>query len=147
MTGFSRLPGGPYSGVPIIRTREEIIQSTLLGKDAAMIRCPRVIRLALDFEGRPPVAALERLLDAERHASAEELRGRFEIPRERLLCRADPRAEPLKADLAPPEAVLRTALLLGLCTQALYDPARPVLWTEASLSRRLELFDPEGFYT
>ena len=34
----------------------------------------------------------------------------------------------------------------GLCTAQLYDPARPVLWTQAALKRRLELFDPAGFY-
>ena len=28
----------------------------------------------------------------------------------------------------------------------IYDPARPVLWTQAALKRRLELFDPAGFY-
>ncbi len=30
--------------------------------------------------------------------------------------------------------------------RASYDPARPVLWTQACLTRRLELFDPAGFY-
>jgi len=42
--------------------------------------------------------------------------------------------------------VLKQALMLGLCTAHLYDPARPVLWTAASLTRGLVLFEPEGFY-
>jgi hypothetical protein len=42
--------------------------------------------------------------------------------------------------------VLKQALMLGLCTAHVYDPARPVLWTAASLSRGLDLFEPQGFY-
>jgi hypothetical protein len=42
--------------------------------------------------------------------------------------------------------VLRQAFLLGLCTSVRFDPARPVLWTQASLTRRLELFDVTEFY-
>ena len=38
------------------------------------------------------------------------------------------------------------ALMLGLCTAWCYDPRRPVLWTRASLTRHLELFDGRGFY-
>ena len=46
----------------------------------------------------------------------------------------------------PEREVLEQALLLGLCTAQLFDATRPVLWTHASLTRGLELFDPEGFY-
>ena len=46
----------------------------------------------------------------------------------------------------PEREILEQALLLGLCTAQLFDPARPVLWTQASLTRGLELFDPAGFY-
>lgn len=134
------------SGGPASRTRHEDIRCSVLGKDDAVIRCPRVIRLALDFEGRPAVAAIERLLAAQAYASPEDLRSCCEIPQARLLCRPDAGPAPLKVAEASPEAVLEAALMLGLCTSVLYDPGRPVLWTEASLSRRLELFDPEGFY-
>jgi len=44
------------------------------------------------------------------------------------------------------ESILRQALLLGLCTSFQYDPSRPVLWTRASLTRRVELYEPAGFY-
>ena len=47
---------------------------------------------------------------------------------------------------APESEVLEQALLLGLCTAQLFDAERPVLWTQASLTRGLELFDPTGFY-
>ena len=43
-------------------------------------------------------------------------------------------------------ALIAHALVLGLSTAQLFDPVRPVVWTEAALSRRIELFDPEGFY-
>ena len=45
-----------------------------------------------------------------------------------------------------PEIVLRHALILGLSTAHLFDPGRPVIWTETSLTRRLELYNPLGFY-
>lgn len=134
------------SGGPASRSRNETIRSSVLGKDDAVIRCPRVIRLALDFEGRPAVPVIESLLAAQSYSSPEELRASCEIPKMRLICRADALSAPLNVAASSPEAVLEVALLLGLCTQVLYDPERPVLWTEACLSRRLELFDPEGFY-
>ena len=41
---------------------------------------------------------------------------------------------------------LRNALLLGLCSAWQYDPARPVIWTRASLDRSVELYAPGRFY-
>ena len=43
-------------------------------------------------------------------------------------------------------APLRQALMLGLCTAQMYDPARPVMWTETSLTRAVELYDSGSFY-
>lgn len=136
------------SGGPASRTRTERIRSTVLGRDDGVIRCPRLIRLGLRFElGIDPVAQLETLLLMERIESPEDLRQRFRIPASRLICR------PVSAsDTRIPVSdrnrlrVLEQALMLGLCTAHIYDPARPVLWTAASLSRCLDLFDPEGFY-
>jgi hypothetical protein len=45
-----------------------------------------------------------------------------------------------------PEVVLEQALVLGLSTKSLFDPTRPVIWTRASLTRRLNLYEVEGFY-
>jgi len=42
------------------------------------------------------------------------------------------------------DAVLEQALLLGLCTAYQYDPPVPLLWTRASLTRRVELYDLRG---
>ena len=69
------------------------------------------------------------------------------MPRDRLVCgplRSD--RDRLVIERTDRETVLEQALLLGLCTKHLFDPLRPVLWTEASLTRGLELFHPQGFY-
>ena len=135
------------SGGPSSRRRSEPISATLLGERTGRIQCPRVVRLGLEFGNRDPVACVERLLRSARLASPEELRAQQAIPSNLLV------AAPLKdatgrldVATAPPHQVLAQALLLGLCTSSLYDPARPVLWTRTSLTRDLELFDPAGFY-
>jgi len=135
-------------GGPMSRTRTEHVRTTLLGRDDNVIRCPRVIRLGLRFGSSiDPVAQLESLLLMERIDGPEELRQRFRIPRGRLICRPFTGNEHRTSAEDPNRRrVLKQALMLGLCTAHLYDPARPVLWTTASLSRGLVLFEPEGFY-
>ena len=144
---FEPFPRSCNSGGPASRTREEHISESLLGKDEGHIRCPLLLRLAIDFDGKWPLAVLQRLLAKVGVAGPEALRSRYAIPDRRLLGRPLPADAPrISAVEAPPESVLEQALLLGLCTRNLYDPARPVLWTEASLTRGIELFDPRGFY-
>ena len=135
-------------GGPMSRTRTERVRTTLLGRDDNVIRCPRVIRLGLLFEsGIDPVAQLETLLLMERIDNPEDLRQRFRIPHGRLICRPFAETE-RRISVADRNRrrVLKQALMLGLCTAHVYDPARPVLWTTASLSRGLDLFEPQGFY-
>ena len=135
-------------GGPMSRTRTETIASTLLGRDEGAIRCPRVLRIGLRFESAACVEVIERLLEEAGFADPEELRGRFPHPDRRLACRPMPPdawRQPVSGGRR--DAVLRQAFLLGLCTAHIYDPARPVLWTEASLGRGLELFDLGGFYS
>jgi hypothetical protein len=142
-----RRPLHANMGGPMSRTRKESVCSTLLGRDGGPIRCPRVIRLGLDFGEAAPLEILARILAEEGHGSPEDLRGECPLPEGRLVCRPLPpgTARLPVASGARPE-VLRQALMLGLCTAQLFDPLRPVLWTQASLSRCLELFDPAGFY-
>jgi hypothetical protein len=136
------------SGGPASRTRKEHIVSTLLGRDEGPIRCPRSLRLGLAFPNRAdPVKAIETMLRKHGCRSAEELRDEFALPEARLICRPLPEgAARLPVRESPERLVLEQALLLGLCTAQLFDPERPVLWTQASLTRGLELFDPAGFY-
>ena len=135
------------SGGPMSRTRRENISSTLLGKDDGFIQCPLRIRLGLKFEDTHPVHCLEAILDAEGFRDPEELRSIYALPQEGLICRPlSARATRLSVVHASKRDVLEQALLLGLCTAQIFDPQRPVLWTETSLTRGVELFDPTGFY-
>jgi hypothetical protein len=130
------------------RTRSEHIASTLLGRDDGAIRCPRSLRLGLEFPSRAdPVNTIQKLLRSNGYRSAEDLRDAFALPGGRLICRPlDVDAPRLAVRGGPEREVLEQALLLGLCTAQLFDAARPVLWTRTSLTRGLELFDPAGFY-
>ena len=129
------------------RSRNEGISSTLLGKDYGYIKCPRRIILGLEFEDTHPVDLLESILVAEGLRDPDELRPKYALPQERLICQALPEsAKRLSAVNGPRSDVLEQALMLGLCTAQLFDPKRPVLWTETSLTRAVELFDPAGFY-
>jgi hypothetical protein len=136
------------TGGPMSRTRTQRVQTTLLGRDDNIIRCPRVIRLGLLFDSRiDPVAQLETLLLMERIEGTEDLRQRIQIPHGRLICRPFAGTEcRISVVDQNRHRVLMQALMLGLCTAHIYDPARPVLWTAASLSRGLDLFEPQGFY-
>ena len=137
------------SGGPCSRTRTERVQRTLLARDDGPVRMPRVLRVGLEYQRTVSIVdAIERVLARAGFASTDHLRAAFALPPMRLLCRPFvPRPNELaRLTEAPPLVVLEHALLLGLCTAHLYDPARPLVWTTASLTRRLELFQPEGFY-
>jgi len=134
------------SGGPMSRQRTERLFTTVLGQDKGAVRCPRVLRVGLDFGRRSPLGAVLDLLKQCGFADEREARAAIALPIEACLCRIDP--VPLRVPvvtLSPADALYQ-ALVLGLSTPWLYDPARPVLWTRASLTRQLELFDGRGFY-
>ena len=142
------LPRWANFGAPISRTLKARVKASLLGDGPGQVRCLRVLRLALDFGQADPIELITTLLNASGTADPESLRSVYSIPSNRLI--AAPQGEPvqrLDARNAAPRDVLEQALLLGLCTRNLYDPARPVLWTTTSLTRAVELFDPAGFYS
>ena len=144
---FDTPPRYANTGGPSSRTRQEQISSTLLGNNDGLIHCPRTIRLGLRFEDTHPVSCLESLLDEEGFISPEDLRYAFALPAGRWICRAwNTDVKRLSVACAPRRQVLKQALMLGLCTARVLDPDRPVLWTETSVMRTLELFDPAGFY-
>lgn len=136
------------AGAPMGRRYVEHIRSSLLGQEDGFIRCRCVLQAGIAFprlKGR--VSAIEALLANLGCATAEELRDILDVPGRRLIARPAPETfEPCDLEADPPEVVLRHALVLGLSTAQLFEPVRPVVWTEAALSRRIELFDPEGFY-
>ena len=94
-----------------------------------------------------PVEYLETILKDEGLRDPEELRKKYILPPGKLICGPWTNAEgSLFVYEASNYDVLEQALMLGLCTAQMYDPGRPVLWTETSLTRAVELFDPGSFY-
>lgn len=162
------------SGGPMSQTRTERITSSLLGSDNGVIRCPRRISLWLNFSRDTlddvvwpgdsaevrrqknqlfeevrltPVEFVWARLKREGLSDPEVLRERYILPQGKLLCGPwTDVAEPAFAYYASSYDVLEQALMLGLCTAQIFDPGRPVIWTDASLRRRVELFDPGSFY-
>ena len=134
-------------GGPMTRTRKEAIRRTLLGDRDGTIRCPRIFRLGIAFPKGDPVELLTVMLAEEGYGTPEDLRDEWEIPGGRLVARPHTQTDGVVDILSGARRdILWHALMLGLCTAQLYDPARPVLWTQTALQRRLELFDPAGFY-
>jgi hypothetical protein len=129
------------------RRRSEQVIASLLRDEAAPLRLPRVIRAGLHFGERDPLDAVLESLARAGLDDAELLRSRYAAPSTPLLARVVPNARwGVAVGRASDDAILEQALLLGLCTPFQFDPARPVLWTRASLTRRVELYEPAGFY-
>jgi hypothetical protein len=136
------------SGGPMSRRRTERVLASLLRDESVPLRLPRVIRAGLHFGDRDPLSAVLESLARAGLDDAELLRSRYAAPSTPLLVRVVPDARwGVTFGRATDDSVLEQALLLGLSTAFQYDPARPVLWTRASLTRRVELYEPAGFYS
>ena len=134
------------SGGPRSRSRELHLRATVLGSDSSSISCPKVRTVALNFGGEDPVARIWRLLKELGYPSPEAaLEVHLQSARACVCCSFKGIAR-TAVETARPELVLEKALVLGLSTTSLFDPARPVIWTRASLTRRLALYDVRGFY-
>jgi hypothetical protein len=134
------------SGGPSSRGRSARISVTVLGNDEGAVRCPRVLRVGLDFGECSPLSYVRELLEACGFSDEQEARRVLALPQEPCVCRPDPAPSPAPVASLLARDALYQALVLGLCTAWCYDPRRPVLWTRASLTRQLELFDGRGFY-
>jgi hypothetical protein len=132
--------GGPSS-----RTRKEHIGSSILGIKGD-ICCPIILQLGLDFEGQDPVTVMQRILKKKGLSLPEELKPLYCKTTSGYICRTNAEIVGVRVSRVPDSKVLKQALMLGLCTPYLFDPARPVIWTQESLTRRLELFDAGNFY-
>ncbi|MCZ8133061.1 MAG: hypothetical protein O9284_17470 [Steroidobacteraceae bacterium] len=129
------------------RRRAERVVASLLRDERSRIHLPRTLRAGVNFGGLDPLTCVLRALARLGLDDPEQLRARYPVPVRPLLCRVVPGAAwaPPVASLGD-EQLLEQALLLGLCTPFQYDPARPVLWTRASLTRCVELHEAESFY-
>ncbi|HEY0840188.1 MAG TPA: hypothetical protein VGD74_08380 [Vulgatibacter sp.] len=139
------------TGGPSSRTRTERLSATVLGDSSRRLRLPRRLTVGLLFPQLPedPVEAVRSLLRRAGYGSVEQARRALaaELPMTRMAAMpwdGAPRFNAMYAE--DKKGALVQALILGLCTANLYDPSRPVIWTHASLKRRLELFDLGGFY-
>lgn len=137
-------------GSPPPPMRTSRMRTTLLGDTEKLIGWPQRERVGLVFEKDvSPLEFLESLLRFRKISSPEDLRLMFEIPPQMLTCRPiGNEADGLvKVDrFADEDAVLRHALILGLCGPSFYDPNKAVIWTNSRLSRTLDLFEPGRFY-
>ena len=132
------------SGGPMSRSRTQLVLSSLLQGDRTSFSC--CARLGVEFGEQDPLRVVRAALRAARVRDPEALRSRYELPAEPWMCREVPAlVVPLVEDLSQDE-LLERSLLLGLATPWLLDPRRPVLFTRASLTRRLEVYTARGFY-
>jgi hypothetical protein len=130
------------------RRHSERLASSILGERDPFLRIPLVLQVGIDFGACRSVRDfMDDLLNKVGCTDAEDLRDLFDHPNGRLMARPAPEQfRPKQVHSEPVEVILRDALILGLATASIYDPARPLLWTNASLTRRLELYDPRNFY-
>jgi MoxR-like ATPase len=133
------------------------IASTLLGDGNGSIRCPRIRTLGLDFGPeyvhrpnglyyRDPVEIVYAALERCGYSSVEELRSDYDLPLGPKMAVASTRYAKTNIESLSDSELLEEALLLGLCTNYVYDPSRPVVWTIASLSRFLDIYELGSFY-
>ena len=133
-------------GGPMSRSKSLTLHSTILGDGVDHVLCPRVRSVALDFGEADPVPYVWGLLGGLGYASPEAARGSLLPILQRCVCCVSNEIAPDRVASLEPEIVLEQALVLGLSTRSLFDPSRPVIWTRASLTRRLNLYEVEGFY-
>lgn len=137
----------PNMGGPRSRTRTESIKSTLLGKVKGKVRLPRLRVVGIDFAHvDDPVSAVYAALLRFGYRSPEELRAVLELPPGPCLVAPSSRVSKHSLLSLSDGELLSEALILGLCTKAVYNPERPIIWTKASLTRRLDMFETGGFY-
>ena len=134
------------SGAPMSRGREFRLQASVLGADSGPISCPKVRTVALDFGREDPVPYVRRLLEELGYPSPEAAQEVLMSSAQACVSCASSEIYRTRVRDTRPETVLEKALVLGLSTASLFDPARPVVWTGASLTRRLALYDVRGFY-
>jgi hypothetical protein len=82
------------TGGPMSRGRRERISATVLGNDKGAIRCPRVLRVGLDFGTSSPLACARDLLKACGFSDEQEARHALALPVEPCVCRPNPAPRP-----------------------------------------------------
>ncbi|PKN19294.1 MAG: hypothetical protein CVU71_07230 [Deltaproteobacteria bacterium HGW-Deltaproteobacteria-6] len=138
-------------GSPMTRRESERIIGSLLGEHGrgGGAKLSNVMTVGLKFEaGSDPVTATYEILQRAGLYSPEDLRCYTSVPEGPMICVLSDKVIPTAPDKRREKdfLFLTSALILGLCTATFYDPARPVIWTQTSLTRKIRLFSPGGFY-
>lgn len=134
---------GPFRG------QTKRVKASLFGNRKMKIGWPRSEKVGLNFDGPGSILEyVEALLIKSGFNSPDELRDIITIPGRLLTCRhlLDETARFINVKKSRPEKILRQALILGLCGPDLYDPNRPVIWTNSRLNRKLGLYESGDFY-
>ena len=142
------------TGGPMSRTRKERIQSEMLGNATLEIGWPQEHFVYLDHTGHKNVfERIDHCLGQLGFAGPEEASaGLGGMPGVSMHCRrlkssVNPaRSDNGNANSQSPEESLRVALILGRCSEILYDPDKPVIWTRGRLVRPVRLYHAENFY-
>ena len=135
-------------GAPMSRRMEDQFSSTLLDKKEGKIVCPPIMQIGFaPDENVDFVEIAYYALEREGFESPQQLIGSLPIPKQKRLVMPllDSSMLPQITALSDRE-ILQKAVILGLCTATFFDPNRPVLWTHASLTRRLTIFKTGGIY-
>lgn len=144
------------SGGPSSRTRKERIKSSALrrvqqarGESLGALKVGGAWRMFGNC-GRRRELANELLADYGFAVPEEAFLSLGGIPQIRLHVAVAKGRYPERNMPQTPEErleVLRVALVLGKCSNGLYDPERPTVWTEARLGQWLNLYEiRESFY-
>jgi hypothetical protein len=132
---------------PPMRHESIAVKSSLFKESKASIRWKIVEMVGLDFEGRSPIDVVEHALAECGFDSSDDLLNRFTIPQMILACRAVPPSTDIpKVSEISKENLLRHALILGLCGPSIYDPQRPIIWTNNRLGRAVQLYETGRFF-
>jgi len=89
---------------------------------------------------------MEALLNIEGFSSPEELRKDYLVLKNTYVCHISVKPARLLVTASSPRLVFQQAVVLGLCTSSYFNPERPILWTNTSLKRCLDLYNVEDFY-
>lgn len=138
-------------GGPMSRRETQRFSGSLLGQavtdGGAKLSPAMSIGLHFDLE-EDPVQATYAILERAGLTTAEELRKLVSFPLQSMICVPATMVIPISRsnELLIDLPFLSSAFILGLCTATFYDPLRPVIWTHASLTRTVRLYNLGGFY-
>jgi hypothetical protein len=125
------------------------LRGSLLEGETGTWLFARGVTVSFDsIDGASRVERARSLLAGAGLGETESLRSAYPLPAGRWLCRSlTAPTEAAEGENRPEEIPpLLAALILGLCGPSYYASDRPIIWSEARLSRRLALYSPVEYY-